>query len=165
MALTSNLVSTYTRPKVVIRGMLDQGENEGRAVGILIIACFIIFVARWPSLSREAFLDPSIPLQGRMGGALVGLVLIAPLLFYGLAALSHLVAKIFNGKGSYYSARLALFWSLFATTPLFLLVGLVDGFIGEGSASTVCQFILLIVFLYIWLFCLIEAEAKPELSH
>lgn len=165
MALTSDLVSTYRRPRTVIRRLLDQGENEGRALGILIIACFIIFVARWPSLSREAFLDPSIPLQGRMGGALVGLVLIAPLLFYGLAALSHLVAKVFKAKGSFYSTRLALFWSLFATTPLFLLVGLVDGFIGAGPAATVSQLILLVVFMYIWLSCLIEAETQAELSH
>lgn len=158
MAFSSDLVASYIRPRKTMRSVLNRGKTEGYALGILMISCFVIFIARWPSLAREAHLDPSIPLQARMGGALMGLVMIAPLLLYGVAALSHLVAKIFRGKGDFFTARLALFWSLFVVTPLFLLVGLVDGFIGKGPESSAVQFILLVVFLYIWGASLIEAE-------
>ena len=88
----------------------------------------------------------------------MALILIAPLLFYAVAGFSHLIAKAFRGKGDYFGARLALFWSLFAVTPLFLLRGLVDGFIGPGPQATVVAGLLMVAFLYIWLACLIEAE-------
>ena len=163
MALSSDMVASYIRPRKTMRSVLQRGESEGYALGILMVSCVVIFVARWPSLAREAHLDPSIPLQARMGGALMALVMIAPLLLYALAALSHVVAKVFRGKGDFFAARLALFWSLFVVTPLFLFVGLVDGFIGKGPESSAAQFILLAAFLYIWGASLIEAETpQPD---
>jgi hypothetical protein len=72
------------------------------------------------------------------------------------------LAKLFRGRGTFYSARLALFWSLLVTAPLFLLNGLVAGFIGQGPASDATGLVTLLGFLVIWLACLIEAERAPE---
>ncbi len=69
-----------------------------------------------------------------MGGALMATLFLLPPLAYLLAAISHLVARAFGGKGTGYGARVALFWSLLAVSPLMLLQGLVRGFIGEGPA-------------------------------
>lgn len=125
------------------------------------VACLLFFVAQWPRLSREAFLDPSIPLEARLGGALLGWLFIAPLAFYGLGALTHLTARLFGGQGSFYAARLALFWSLLVISPLVLLLGLVSGFIGQGPAQNATGLLLLGAFLYIWGSGLWEAERRP----
>lgn len=145
-----------------MRKLLSMGRREDRAIVILIAACFIIFIAQWPRLSREAFLDPSVPLDARIGGALFGWMFWAPLLAYVLGGLSHLVARLFGGRGSWYSARLALFWTLLATTPAWLLHGLVAGFIGPGPELQGVGFVVLIAFLTIWSFALREAERGPE---
>lgn len=162
MAISTEIVRAYRAPRQVLRRQLEAGENEGRALIYLTVACLLCFVAQWPRLSREAFLDPSIPLDARLGGALAGWLLFAPLLFYAIGALSHLVARLFGGKGSFYSARLALFWSLLVIAPLVLLLGLVSGFIGQGPAQNATGLLLLAAFIYIWGNGLWEAERRPD---
>lgn len=163
MAISTEIVRAYRAPRQVLRRQLEAGENEGRALIYLTVACLLCFVAQWPRLSREAFLDPSIPLDARLGGALAGWLLFAPLMFYAVGAVSHLVARLFGGKGSFYSARLALFWSLLVIAPLVLLLGLVSGFIGQGPAQNATGLLLLAAFLYIWGNGLWEAERRPDL--
>jgi hypothetical protein len=97
-------------------------------------ACLLVFVSQWPVLSRQAYLDPSVPLDARMGGALMAWLFIVPLAAYVMAAASHLLAKVGGGRGTWFGARLALFWALLAASPLWLLNGLVAGFIGPGPA-------------------------------
>lgn len=163
MAISTEIVRAYRAPRQVLRRQLEAGENEGRALIYLTVACLLCFIAQWPRLSREAFLDPSIPLDARLGGALAGWLLFAPLMFYAVGAVSHLVARLFGGKGSFYSARLALFWSLLVIAPLVLLLGLVSGFIGQGPAQNATGLLLLAAFLYIWGNGLWEAERRPDL--
>ncbi|MCV2876891.1 YIP1 family protein [Rhodobacteraceae bacterium XHP0102] len=162
MSVTRDIVASWRSPRAVIRAMLDRGRREDRAIAFVMIACFLLFVAQWPSLSREAFLDPSVPLQARLSITFFSMMMVMPLMLYILAALSHVLAKITRGRGSFYSARLALFWSLLVTSPLFLLYGLVAGFIGQGPAMTAMGVVTLLGFFAIWLSCLFEAERAPE---
>ncbi|MDJ0859859.1 MAG: YIP1 family protein [Dinoroseobacter sp.] len=163
MAVTTEIFRAWKSPRAAIRRQLAGGENEGRALIYLMVACLLIFIAQWPRLSREAFLQPEIPLDVRIGGALMGWVFIAPLLFYGLAALSHLISRLAGGQGSYFGARLALFWSLLVISPIVLFLGLVAGFIGAGPAANATSLLLLLAFLYIWGSSLMEAERPvPE---
>jgi hypothetical protein len=162
MSVSRDIVATWTGPRRVMRRLLDQGRREDRALVFVMGACFLIFVAQWPRLSREAYLDPSVPLDARIGGALMGWLLIAPLAAYGLAAFSHAVARLFRGVGTWYSARLALFWTMLATTPAWLFYGLVTGFIGPGPASTAVGLVLLLAFGAIWGMSLWEAETEAE---
>lgn len=150
-----------------MRDLLAQGRREDRAIVYLMVSCFLIFVAQWPRLRRvaEGF-EPSpwpadMNFEGMMTYTFFGAVIILPLFMYGVAALSHLVAKVFGGKGSWYGARLALFWTLLATSPLFLFYGLVRGLIGPGSQSVLVGSIGAVVFLLIWVQSLREAESKP----
>ena len=158
MAVTIDIVKSYRRPRLVIRRHLDAGENEGRALAILMGACLLIFVAQWPMLVRAAYLDPSQPLEARLSGALMGTVFLLPPICYAIAGASHLFARVFGGKGSFYGARLALFLSLLAVTPLMLFHGLIGGFIGEGPASLLVGFVVLGAFVAIWGLMLFEAE-------
>ncbi len=141
-----------------MRRHLAAGVREDRALGFLVVACLLIFVAQWPRLARQAHLDDTVPLQALIGGALMGWIFIAPLIFYAIAAVSALVSRFAGGRGDWYRARLALFWSLLAVSPLWLLNGLLAGFIGAGPVVTVLGLAVLAVFLYLWGAALVEAE-------
>ena len=163
MALTTEIVRTYRAPRAVIRRLLDAGPREDRAIAWLMGACLIIFVGQWPRLQREAMLAPEgPPLDARIGAALFAWLFLAPLLFYGLAALSHIVALLFGGKGTWGRARVALFWSLLATSPLFLFQGLVAGLFGEGPEWRIASAATALAFLWIWGVSLREAETQRE---
>jgi hypothetical protein len=164
MSVSRDIVATWRRPRAVMRRLLSQGRDEGRALAFLIGACLLIFVAQWPRLSREAHLagESGPPLEAQLGITFFAMLMIWPLLAYALAAASHLVSRLFGGQGTHYAARLALFWALLASTPAWLFHGLVAGFVGPGPAETVVGGLLLLAFLLIWGMCLREAEASPE---
>lgn len=142
-----------------MRRHLSQGVREDRALVYLMLACGLIFVGQWPALQRAALADPSTPLDARLGGALMAWLFIAPLALYAVAALTRLVARVLGGRGTGYGARLALFWSLLAASPLWLLTGLVAGLIGPGPALTATGAVALGGFIVLWLAALVEAES------
>jgi hypothetical protein len=150
MAISRDIIASYRDPAPILRRRLGAGVREDRALAILMLACGLVFVAQWPRLAREAHLDPSVPLDARMGATLLAWLVIAPLLFYLVAAASHLALKPFGARGSWFAARLALFWALLAAAPLWLLAGLVAGFIGAGPALSLTGFAALAAFLWFW---------------
>lgn len=160
MPVTSDITATYRGPRRVMRRLLAMGQREDRALAFLMGACFIVFVGQMPRLSREAHLSGQ-ELNMLLGGALLGWIFIAPLLLYGLAGLSHLIARLVGGQGSWFGARLALFWSLLASTPLLLLHGLVAGFIGPGPGLQLVGLVWLVIFVWFWGASLLQAE-RPE---
>jgi hypothetical protein len=164
MAVSTDIIATWRRPGRVMRKLLSMGRREDRALAILIAACFVIFIAQWPRLSRDAFLagEGGTPLDAQLSITFFAMLMIWPLMAYGLAGLSHLIARLFGGRGSWYSARLALFWTLLASTPAWLLHGLVAGMIGPGPALDAVGVVLLLSFLMIWGLTLREAERAPE---
>lgn len=138
---------------------LANGAGEARGLAWLMVACLLLFIAQLPQLSRQAFLAPDgPPFDALAGGAFLGTVLMAPLLFYGLAALSHLASRAFGGQGNWLDARLALFWGLLAATPVVLFRGLVAAFVGPGLSLTLVSVAAFAAFLFIWLNCLIFVE-------
>ncbi|NDW43366.1 YIP1 family protein [Ruegeria sp. PrR005] len=160
MPVTADIVATYRGPRRVMRRLLDMGQREDRALALVMAFCVIAFVAQMPALARRAHLE-QLELDMLMGGALLGSVIILPLVLYTLALLSHWVARVLGGRGTAYAARLALFWSLLASTPLVLLNGLVAGFIGPGPALSIVGLLWMVVFLWFWLSNLYQAE-RPE---
>lgn len=165
MPVTTDIVRTWRGPRAVMRDLLDQGRREDRAIVVLMISCFLIFVAQWPRLRRIAEgYEPSpwpgdMNFEGMMTYTFFASVIILPLIMYGIAALSHLVAKLFGGKGTWFGARMALFWTLLATTPLMLLFGLVRGLIGPGAQATAVGWLGAVAFGIIWIQSLREAES------
>ena len=142
-------------------GLLALGQREDRALAYLMAGCALMFVGQMPSLARQAHLTGD-DLNMMMGGALLGWVFLAPLTFYFIAAVSHMVARLlFRTKGSFYGARLALFWALLAAAPLFLLVGLVAGFLGQGLEWKLVGSLWIVCLIWFWLGGLVEAERTP----
>lgn len=157
MPVTSDITATYRGPRRVMQRLLSMGQREDRALAVLMGACFIVFIAQMPRLSREAHLTGQ-ELNMLLGGALLGWLFIAPLMLYALAGLSHLIARLVGGQGNWFGARLALFWSLLASTPLLLLHGLVAGFIGPGPGLQAVGFVWFVIFAWFWIASLLQAE-------
>jgi len=161
MAVTVDIGATYRAPGQVMARLMAAGQREDRALVYVMGFCVLSFVAQMPILARKAHLEGT-ELNALLGGALLGTVFILPLALYLLAAMSHLVARTVGGKGTWFGARLALFWSLLASTPLILLHGLVAGFIGDGPVQIAVGLLWLAVFLWFWLSCLRRAEGSAE---
>lgn len=161
MPVTRDIVATYRGPGRVVRRLLDMGPREDRALAFVMAFCVIGFIAQLPGLARQAHLEGS-ELNMLMGGALLGSVFILPLLFYGLAWVSHLAARAFGRHGSSYGARLALFWALLASAPLVLLNGLVAGFIGPGPAQTLIGLLWVAIFVWFWFSGLRQTQRASE---
>ncbi|MGR3436859.1 MAG: Yip1 family protein [Shimia sp.] len=157
MSITTNILRSYTRPRQVMRRMLDGGDREDRAIAILAGGCLMLFVANWPRIAREAETTGG-DLTQQLSYALFGTLFILPLLLYGIGAIGHILAKPFGGRGSWYGARLALFWALLATAPILVLWGLVQGFIGPGTQANLVGLLWFGAFLALWTINLREAE-------
>ncbi len=157
MPVTTDIVASYRRPAQVMCRLLSAGTREDRALAMLMAGCVLAFISQLPRLAREAHLTGE-ELNPMLGGALFAWLFIAPLMFYLIAALSHLVARLFKGKGDWFGARLALFWAFLAASPLMLLNGLTAGFVGPGAALTLVGFVWFVAFMVIWLVSLKVAE-------
>ncbi|WP_425044266.1 YIP1 family protein [Primorskyibacter sp. S87] len=163
MPVTADIAATYRGPGKVMRRLLSMGQREDRALAFVMAFCVVAFIAQMPLLARKAHLE-GVELNMLLGGALLGTVIILPLLLYILSFVSFVVARLFGSKPTAYAARLALFWSLLASTPLMLLHGLVAGMIGPGTAMSIVGALWAAVFLWFWLSNLIEAGKVIEVG-
>ncbi len=158
MPVVRDILAVWGAPRRAIRARLAEGPREDRALAVLMGAAGLSFVAQWPGLARAAHLDPSIPLDARLGGALMATLFILPLVAYALAAAAHLAARLFGGRGSHHGARLALFWAMLAASPLTLLAGAVAGLSGPGPAAVAAGGLAAAATVALWLVMLAEAE-------
>lgn len=149
MGVASDILRAYRTPRAVFRARVQGPAREDRALVILMVACLLIFVGRWPALQREA-LETGQDFQMMAGATLFAWLFIMPLVAYAVGSLSHLAARPFGGHGSAYAARFALFWALLVASPLWLLAGLVAGFIGPGVQLQITGAIALAAFLGHW---------------
>lgn len=146
-------------PVGVLREHLARGPNEARALAFLMLGCFLVWLGKWPLNARR------VELQGEEFARLaaydfLGLLIILPLVFYGLAALVHGISRLSGGRGTLASARLALFWSWLAATPIYLLAGLAGGFLGP-QATNVLGVVWIVTFVAFWALSQREAARGP----
>lgn len=159
MTVTADIVESWRRPRAVIRRLLARGPSEPFALSFLLAFLALALAAVSPGLARQAWLEGGGAGPGpRLFGAALGLLATMPL-WYLLAALGHLVARAFGGKGSFYGARLALFWSLLAISPAMLVQGLVQGLIGAGAAANLLGVVVALGFLTLWALTMKEVES------
>jgi hypothetical protein len=157
MTVSTDLVATWRRPRDILRRHLARGQSEPFAFTLLLVFLLLAFVGQWPVAAREAyFADEPSALPRILPRAMAVLATIP--VWYALAALSRLVARAFGGQGTWYGARIALFWALACIGPLMLLQGLVSGMIGPGSALTAVTLLVGAAFFWLWFTLLHEAE-------
>jgi hypothetical protein len=157
MSASTELVATWTAPRAALRRHLARGVSEPFAFSLLLIFLILAFVGQWPVAARDAHFAGDASSAPRIFAKALAVLATIPL-WYGLAAVSRLVARALGGQGSWYSARIALFWALATVGPLMLLQGLVAGMIGPGPALVAVSSVTGIAFLWLWLTMLHEAE-------
>lgn len=157
MSASTELVATWTAPRAALRRHLARGVSEPFAFSLLLVFLILAFVGQWPVAAREAHLAGEASSLPRILPRALAVLATIPL-WYGLAALGHLVARALGGQGGWYGARIACFWALACVGPLMLLQGLVAGMIGPGPALLLVSLATGGAFLWLWLTMLHEAE-------
>jgi hypothetical protein len=158
MPVSRDIAQMYSRPRAVVRGLYAMGPREDRAIAWLMIGCFLVFISRLPALQRAAMNTESNFQQDTIY-AFFALLMIAPLLFYLMAAIFFLMTKVVRPNVTAYGARLAVFWGWLAATPVALFYGLLVGFNGLDHPGTVLiGAVWLVVLLWFWISGLAEVS-------
>ncbi|TRW95435.1 hypothetical protein FNJ84_15695 [Paracoccus sp. M683] len=142
------VIQSWWAPRRVVRGLADMPDRA--LIAVLMAAMLIFLIAQAPAHARAAALDPSIPLEARIGGAVMAVMFLMPVIAYGVAALVSALSRLTRWRLDARHSRLALFWALLAVAPAMLLAGLVGGLIGPGPALMLAQAVAGIGFLVIW---------------
>lgn len=159
MAVLPDIVESWRAPTRVVRQHLDRPRSEAFIFTFLFTFLLVAFIAQWPVAARLSHLQPEVPSMQRMVAAGLGLLATVPL-WYGLAAVSRLISAAMGGQGTWYGARLALFWALASFTPAMLLMGLATAFLGQGRQTTSLGAALGVIFLIRWILMLRETERR-----
>ena len=157
MTVSTDLVATWRRPREILRRHLARGQSEPFAFTLLLVFLALAFIGQWPIAARDAFVAQEPSAAPRILARALAVLATIPL-WYLLAALSRLVARSFGGQGTWYGARIALFWALACIGPPMLLQGLVAGMIGPGPALSAVTLLVGLAFLGLWATLLHEAE-------
>lgn len=144
--IVARLLLTWRAPSRVMRA--QAALSDPALLVVLLAAMALFFLAKLPVHNRAAMIDPAIPVEARVGGALVGIMVLAPLLAYGLAAL---VSVLSRRRIPGHASRVALFWSLMAISPAMLLCGLIEGYLGASTGLRLLQLATFAAFLRFWL--------------
>lgn len=160
MGLVPRILLTWRSPGAAVRGM--AGLSEAALMALLLGTMAVYFVAQWPAHARAAALDPSVPLQARLGGALLATLCLMPLIVMVVAAVVQVVLQVLGGRLDGYGSRLALIWALAAAAPVMLLQGLVQGFVGPGPAVTLVNLLAGAAFLVFWVAGLRALASKRQ---
>ena len=161
MSLIGNIIRSYHRPQVVVAQFVANGAREDRALGFLAGGCVIAFIAQWPRLARQSFIEGQA-LDMLIGGALYAWIFLAPLMFYISAGLVQFIGYLMGSKRSGAQTRTAIFWAFLATAPLLLVVGVIGGFIGASAMKTFVEVIWLASFIWFVIAGLRVAGHQPE---
>ncbi|HSF92884.1 MAG TPA: hypothetical protein VLA51_11865 [Paracoccaceae bacterium] len=145
---------------------LDGGLGEERILAYAAYVSLIAGVAQLPGSVRSVAQTGQADSFGAVViGGFVATLFFAPLFLYGLAALSHLLAKPFGAKGTFFTARAGFFWSLVLASPLMLINSLALAILftfGRDMPAAIGPYLGLTVFgiwLWIWAACLEVAES------
>lgn len=146
--IVPRVLQSWWAPRRVVRGLADLPD---RALIVVLMSAMLIFlIAQAPGHARAAQMDPSIPLEARISGAVMGVMFLMPLLAYAVAGLVGLLSRLTPWRLDPQHSRLALFWALLAVAPAVLLAGLVEGLIGPGMTLTLTRAVAGVGFVVIW---------------
>lgn len=156
MAVLPDIAASYRRP-VAIQSKLIATGSDRLALGLLMVACLLIFVGQWPVQARLAHLEGA-DLDERLAASLMAWIFVAPVLFYVLALLVHWASRLIRRPVGAFEARMGLFWALMAAVPLWLLNGLTAAMVGPGPALGIVGAIAFGAFVAFWIAGLIAAR-------
>ena len=150
MTLLGDIVSAYRGFGPSMRKQLAPEAREEKMLLYVMLATLIFFAARIPSLLDVAknTSDAELTMTNIIGANFATSIFFGPLMLYGIAALSHLIAKPFGGKATFQEARLAFFWTLLVISPIVLLSVVLRAFIPAPEFVAIGNMAVLVVFIY-----------------
>ncbi|MFD1880868.1 hypothetical protein [Paracoccus pacificus] len=163
-SIVLRVLRTWVQPARVLRGIARQGVSEAGLIVMLIGALAVLLVAQLPMHARAAQLDPAVPFQARLGGALVAVMFMMPLIAYAVAWLAGVIMRLAGRPITGLSSRLALFWALLAVSPAMLLSGLLAGLVGPSLGLTVTNIICGVAFATFWITGLCVLSAPKQVA-
>ncbi|KGJ03720.1 hypothetical protein SAMN04487972_11744 [Paracoccus halophilus] len=146
--IVPRILESWRAPGRVILSL--RGMPDRVLIAVLMSAMLVFLIAQTPGHARAAQLDPSVPFQARIGGALMAVMFILPLLAYAVAAAVAGLSRLTPWPVAARDSRLALFWALLAVAPAMLLAGLVEGLMGAGAALSLTRALAGLGFVVIW---------------
>ena len=160
MSAIRDVLVGYLCPKKIARKRLAESAGEGQALGYLISACLLLYVAQIPEIVRNDMTSVSEhPLVGIAAGRLLGIAVFAPLLFYAVAGLAGLALRIGSGQASWTRSRIALFWALLAVAPAAMALGVLRGLTDAQSILLPASIAVAGLFLLFWI-CGLQAATR-----
>nr|WP_281376652.1 YIP1 family protein [Rubricella aquisinus] len=157
---------TWRSPRAAMHEQLARGYEEPRALMYVMLAGGLFFVAGIPRAIQGNMAQSAEPLDG--SGVIISWfitsVVIVTLMRYFMAAVARWSAKVFGGRGSYFTSRLGFFWMSVAIAPAILLAGMVDfAALMTGSArilyvADIVNIAAQLMLLWLWSRGLVETE-------
>ena len=164
--IVAAMAEGWRDPRAAMARQIAEGLSERRALLHLFLACGLGFVASLPGAVRKAqgLGDVPEPLAGTVSAHLFGYLFLAPLLFYGLAALLHLAARAFGGRGGFLGARAALFWAALLGAPIALALALAGALLEIAGGAGLLPWLDYLGYagLAFWLWLLAASLAEAE---
>ncbi len=160
MTLYGEILRAYRGFGASMQRQLAQDLREEKLLLYAVLASFLGFVARIPGLVYVAknSTDAEITIANLIGSNFVTTFFYGLIMLYIIASVSHIIAKIFKGAGSFQQARLALFWAALVIAPLYLVVVGLRVFITAPDFINLSNLAIGILFVYCWGTCLSIAE-------
>ena len=146
--MVPRVLQSWVAPRRVVRGL--SAMPEGTKLAVLMAAMLVFLIAQAPANARLAQIDPAVPFQARMGGAMLAVMFMMPVLAYAMAAVAAGLSRLTPWRLTPEDSRLALFWALLAVAPAMLMAGLVAGLVGQGPGLTVARAVCGLGFVMIW---------------
>lgn len=162
--LVAAIRHAWRDPRGAMARQIAGGLSERRALVHLFLACGLGFLASLPAAIRSArAIATEDPVAAAIAAHLFGYFFVAPLLFYGLAALVHLAARGFGARGGFLAARAALFWSALLGAPVAMALAVL-GVLAEATAPRLLPLIAFLGYagfgFWVWLLAASLAEAE-----
>lgn len=129
-------------PRASVRSVLDANPSEATILSLVMLAALLSFVGRTFLLFAESGVaseaggsapDPEA-IRGRLGAQFIGAMFFAPLMLYGVAALTRMIGRAAGGSGDWVACRAAIAWAGMLTAPLLLLLSVVGALAIAGGA-------------------------------
>ena len=159
------IINAYGGLRASMRKQLDRKPGEEHLLAVLVYGCFVIFLSFLPRLFATDL--SQTPDQSIAAGIIMWFFVVMfflPLLLYGIAWISHFVAKAFGAKNSSKNARHALFWALAVLSPALIAKSMLASFfiqiVGDLGQTmlNVLNVALALAILRIWGAMLAEAK-------
>lgn len=160
MTLYGEILRAYRGFGASMHRQLARDPREEMLLLYAVLASFLGFVARIPGLIYAArnSTNDEITIANLIGSNFVTTFFYGLIMLYIIASVSHLIAKIFKGAGSFKQARLALFWSALVIAPLYLVVVALRVVITTPDFINLSNLAIGVLFIYCWGTCLSIAE-------